>query len=630
MQRPLKPRIRCASAPIWVAIIALAAPSGLAQETAPKPPVPTRMPQPPAAKRPLVPPDKPDEVRGTWTLCGKPRSVTRGEFFRIEEMLDKLEGNAKSNIPETKVWEFLLLAEEAKALGIEVTDEEIAKMTEAQGAFLANALKQRNEQLGVSEAMFNEYRKLQELGLRLKDVFADAARITGEEVYEAWKKDHFLYRLRYLYFPAEEHRRALVATPPTDRDLKVFWSERKQLQQKFRTETTVSAEIVEFDPSSLTDEQIAERTGGRRVSREEALAYYARNRSRLDAQIPAERRTEANRKNRDASLEAMVTPFSLLRTNIEREILLGHLLSEAFEAVRANPGADLAALATEKRLGYAKLADADRSACARDHARYGVSFFSQLVKHDEGALAPEILHEGSVQYFFRVNGKKASRLPEFEEVKDRLVEEYVNTLAYERAEAEAKQAREFIDGRINEEIRQKEREILDAADAEARTKIERDGIKDPAEQERLRNIERSKSQAVVQKLRADVAPAHFAAFAAEHPDRVKETGFFEFQMMADPRDGDEKPATRDAETFLRTNYYIRAMETGHVTQVLSDPVGQAHYICQLAEKQEPPADRMPPLEAQALKTATLRQQTFMVNYRWSFFEIKKRLGLETK
>jgi hypothetical protein len=583
----------------------------------------------PAATRPVVPqrdargmplptpiqkPTDPARVKATYEIGDARVPITEGEFYDAYQRLEKLEPKTAGRpLDANRVYEHILAYAEAKALGLEATPEEVALFDPlAINQELAQATWARYEKDGITKEMYATYQREARTIQKARDLFANNRRILSSEIFETYRRDHYSFRLEYVEFPAERYAEEMRKTPPSDQELKAFWDEDKATQNRFRTQSTVTAEFVSFDPKAAAPSN----GPARDVPRAEALAYYTQNKARIDMLLTAEQRAMLYPATK-VDIKDLPTPFQLLRPIIDREIQLSGKIRAAFEEAK-KPGADFSAIATAAGLTYERIEAADRDAMTRSHARYGPQIFSVLMAHNPGDVSPELKIEPQLQYFYRLVSKEASKLPDFDSIKAKLIEPYSETTSLKRAQAAANAMRAWIDQQVDAEVKEYEQKMLadaqTAADAEVKTR----GVTQKPEIDAIAARHKVNATAQVRLKKDLLAPKYFAAYVKEHGLTVQDTGVFDAAGRA-----------RD-KFFIKSNPQIRTMEPGQITQVMTDAMTKTHLIARMVERTEPDYSKMSDGDLLAVRNQTERAGQYQPIQRWLFSEISRRRDLKVQ
>jgi hypothetical protein len=591
----------------------------LIQTNAPKDPGAVNRPG--AAPAMIEKPADPARARASYEIGGTRVTITDGEFYDAQQRLHHFEPkNVGRLLNAERVYEWILAYAEAKALGLEATPEEVALFDPLQTNPALKADAQRRwEAEKVTQEMYDTYQKELRTIQKAKDLFVNSTRVLSNEVFDAYRRDHFTYRLEYVEFPASRYADVLKKTKPADADLERFWKEDKAAQNKLRGRENVTAEFVSFDPSTASN-------GAKppEVPNDEALAYYKKNKARLDAMIPAEERSQLY-PTTTVPLAELKTPFQILQRlgTISREIHQSARMKAAFEEAK-KPGADLKDLAAKSNLTYEKVEKVDRDAMIQKHARYGPQIFSVLFNHAAGEMSPDVRMEPQIQFFYRVIAKEGATLPDFEVVKDKLVEQYIETTSLKQAQTAANELRAAIDKKVDAEIRTEEERLLKDADAAAEAEIKSKNLTDAKATEQVKTQHRGAAMVKVRQMKDQIAPKHFDAVVKELGATVVDTGPFDLISPRREMGMGEEYVKRK---FLMANPTIRNMDAGQITQVMTDASTRTHFIVRIAEKTEPDYAKMSDGDLLAVKAQTERARAYQPIQRFQYADISRRRQL---
>jgi hypothetical protein len=577
------------------------------------------------APQPIAPPADPQQIRGTYELGGETRQLTEGEFYDTYLYLKPLESPQAPLLPP-KVLEHILLFAEAEYLGFGLNSEEAALINPLKTRpEFESMLRDRLKGWNVTEEQYVRLQAENSAIQRMKDWYASSLRVRSEEAFDLWKRDNFRYIINYVEFSGEDAVQALGT--PDEADLREFWARYPQIQNKYMTPTSVTADVVVFDPASVSSEEIARIKGSRMISREDALQYFVTNRDRLVKQIPSEERPKLYPPpHQKVPIEDLVTPFALLRDQIEREIIIGDRIAQAYEAAAGvDSAAGIEDVARKFGLSYRRLAAASRENVLSQHGDLSGNLFVEMFNATPNSLSAGIQFNGPLQYFWRLESKSVSSLPPFEEVKDRLSADWREIKSYEKAQSRIKEILDAMDEAVQAETGEREAEIDKKSVLEAEEEIKRQGITDTRRMDAERQKFRSIAENEKRLLRAEVAPKYFDKVVAESGLEVKTLGPFAFTFGHRDRSEIEDPE-ENKQAFLQSSFQIRSLNPGQVSPILSDVVTHTNFLAKVVSKEEPRFEEMPPEQYYQRKMGVERQGMYAMNAMWTSFQVQQRLG----
>lgn len=589
----------------------------------------TLAPQQPAnGLKPLQAPDKPDRVKATFTMGGKEVQVTEKQFYDTYLLLKPHEERKDQPLQSQRIVEQILMFSEAMALGLAPTPEEIAELSPLRpGALFADSMRERFAAMGITEADYHEYLRQARAIERLKNLSSNDVRVRSPQAYELWKAENHLFRITGVEFPAAAIEKELAAKGTSEEELRKFWAENSNAQNKYRRPTTVTAEVLSFDPANLSAAQTAALASGRKASREESLAYFKKHKERLLQQIPSGERPKLYpAPGQLPKLENIVTPFDLLVPIIERELVLGDPLGAAFEDARAaGTAADLKALAEKHGLHYARIESADNAALAQQFPAGGHQLFADLFNAAPGTLSSSVAWQANSQYFWRAIDRAVSALPSFEEVRKDLVKDWAHETAVieaqKRCTAFEESLRQSVAAELAPEEARLDREAIEAATREIQAL--------PPDQKQQADMIRQKHTIFSENKKRSLAAArmakNFEASAAKAGLPLIEMEPFAFEMVHIDRSALTNPEDL-RRTFLKSSFLIRGMETGQVSTILTDVVMGSHFIVKLLGREEPAFESMPATEFGQRMSGLERQEVYSALYRWSAQQLMQRHG----
>ncbi len=574
---------------------------------------------------PIRQPDDPGAVKGTWVVGGTNHQITAGEFYELHQLLQKLEGTAQRTIPEDAVWEFLLSATEARSFGLNVTDGELDILLNRDDPDLYEGVLARWEAEGIPQEKGLEYVRNRRAINKLKDLLLNTDRITTQDAFDFFKKEHLLYKIGYLTFRAADHVDEVMQGDVSDSAIKKYWSENRAVPQRFRSPSKVWAEFVFLDPNTFRGADAA--TPSRKLTREEALDFFHKNKQMLMAQIPPDKQHLLHF-DENTPLEKVVSPFELLRDKIDQMLLLDQVLTTA-RAEAAAKDADLAAIADKHGLGYKKVEDCDRAFALTELRPFGFNIFTALFNAEVGSVSEGISQQGQIRYFFRLNKKKDSYLPSLDEVKDQVRELFIQSQATELARKDAYALMNAMNAKAAAELADLEKKLSAEAETAAADRIRELGLVRPQDKNREKMLARGRMRRELEQAKRDILPKYLDEALAEKGLKLQETEYFEYKMA---RAADiQRAKAKTPEEFLQSNFYIRSLKPGQVAPaVIDDNISKCFYIAKLLDVKDPPFESMGPVDAMQARAriAQLRQNAFSRRFRLP--ELRDRLELVIK
>jgi hypothetical protein len=613
------------SLPLFLLTLVLAPLRAQDPDQAPTAPPPS---PPPAAApfRPIQAPSDPAKTRGTYEIEGREVTVTEGEFYDTYQLLKPHEEKREMPLQPPRILEHILLLAEAQALGLEPTPEEVALINPVKSnPTLGGQMMERLKALGVTEAQYERYLRETRAIARLKDWWASSSHVRSQEAYEAWKRENLLHQIEYVAFSARDEESRLRQSVPEERALKEFWSSNAEVQARFRTPSTVTVEVVSFDVSALPSDEVRRRLTERPVDRAEALAYFQAHRDRLMGQIPSDQRPRLYPPDGTRpKVDEIVTPFEILRPQIEREIRLAGGIEAAHRAASdQGAAANLEAIARGHGLSYILVEDADRARLHSVCGHLGPAIFQEVFAAEPGQLGATIHRQTDLAWFWRVKGRKAASLPEFESIREQLLEAWYAAEAFARARSSAK---ELLDAVEAAGVAQFQAEFAQI-DAETQTQIDRElaekNPSDPGERELIKQKHLGMAEARKRRIRQGRPDSHFETEVAARGLELRTLEPFAFSFHSLDRSIITDPVEQ-ARAFFKTAHQVRAMEPGQVSPILSDTVTNTHFVVRLKSRAEPDFTAMPVVEYHQRRSILERNAVFSSGFRWSYFQVQKR------
>ncbi len=575
-----------------------------------------------AAPKKIEPPADREVVKASYTVDGVAREIKAGEFYDVYVLLTKFEERAGQPTTEENAYEQILLLAEARALGFDCTKEEFeADDPVTRNPVLRESNLQRWKKEGITEEMYRRYEIERRTIQKLRDFYLNTLRVDSQAIFEVYKRDHFIYRAQFVAFTAAEKQAELAKNPPAESELLRLWNDDKGVQNQFRTPTTIDAEFVYFDQSGEA-EGAAPTAAESEVTNAEALSYYRRNKERLDSLLTAEQR-EAGQPSEKRPIDQIKSPFSFLKPQIEKEIRASGRVRVAFNDAKTDATVDLAALSAKYKLKHVKFEKAERQAFMSD-PRFGIQIFGTLFNAEKGKLSSDLMTERQTQFFWRLNGKEASALPEFDKVKAKLPAVFYESAANQRAQDDAKAFRAALDAAVETELKVE----IDAKNATADQNAEREAksrnVTDPKQLDEIKGRHRNMAAQQMIAIKNTAAGRVFEKVATERGVSVVDTGEFELA----PQRFDRGPGSVDQ--FVKSQQMLRNAALNSVSQVTSDAVGRAHVVYKLKERKDPDFGKISESDYLAMRAQAERTAAYGVASRLMYHEISRRMNLSAK
>ena len=456
-------------------------------------------------------------------------------------------------------------------------------------------------------------------------------RVTTADAFNNFKAKRLEFRLQYLRFAASDYMAKVTEGGLDDARLKAFWNENRVFRQEFQSPATVSAEVLSLNPKTYSLDEAKKLTGGREVTREQALAYFRKNQATLKAQVPPDKRHLLVITD-DTKLEDIVSPFDLLEETIKKTLLLQQSIRVAHEKAKGGVQ-DLKSLSESYRLGYRNLDTLDRPKAMMALRDLGFAAFSSINEAPKAEVS-EIKEEAGLIYFFRVNDRQASRLPEFDEIRQLVRERYIMSRGTDMARKEAQALISFMNTKVNEEVEAYRKERQTEANAEVDKRIAEQALTDNQRINRERQRAMGNVRREVEERKRSLYPKHFDAYIADKGLKTATTDYFEFQPYRPENFQDRSAAPvvpKEKDAFLRSNYYVKSLEVGQVTPILlEDPVSKAFFIAKLIDKRDPAIETMGPVDFNKSLTEVRQNEENQFSHRWRYPSIAGRLQLRVE
>jgi len=574
----------------------------------------------------LQKPKDPSRVRATYRMGGKEHQVTEGEFYETWLMIKGQEEQPNFTITPNRVVEHILSFAEARMMGCELTPAEIDLINPLESTdnpILAQGLKDRLKSQGISEEQYVRYLAETRAIQRLRNLFANSGRVLSQDVYDSWKQQHQNYVVSYIEFSAAEEEAELRKNPPDENTLREFFARNASVQNQLRRPTTVTADLVVMDAKKIDPSKIP--GADREISYEEALHYFRKNIKRLMSQIPSDKR-QLLYPRKETPLEDLVTPFQVLRPQIEKELLLKPLIDKVFEEARRDgPKWNAEAAAKTYGLEYHFIENLGRNEVYKRFRDFGPQLFNKLWNTPNGQVCDEIQSDGNRYYFWRLRSKNISTLPTFEEaMKLGLLEKYYEIQGFNRASEKAQQAMKEINSAVDESVADEMAKIDKRYDDLINKAIREQNLKDPNKINLEKVRMNARRNAEKNKIRHRLRPKFFDEYVAKHGLELKTYGPFEFRPGMQSRKDITDPEELK-HSFVASYWGFRSLDPGEVVgQVASDRLSNTHFIFKLVDKRLPDFEDMPPVDYLRIRSNLVRSQVYNANFRWTYNQLVSR------
>ena len=457
-------------------------------------------------------------------------------------------------------------------------------------------LLKRWKAIGVSQEQGEAYQRSMIRISHLKNLLFDSNRITTQDAFDQFKQRKLQYQFEYVLFQDEDYLPELRKKGVSREELERFWKQDRAAAARYRLPATVSGAIVCFDPKNFTPEMVASLGDTSKVTRERALAYFKANQKQLIGSIPPDKRHLLTVKP-GTPLDEIVTPFSLVKDQIVRKLVLEHLITDAHrEALKAGPKADLKAIAEKYHLEYLAFKDMDRQKAMAEMREFGIPAFSRLFGSPPGRISPQVAVVGDRRFFFLVTGKKPARLPDLDEVIDQVRTFYFEARAAEMARKAARELFEEMNTKVQAIIEPDRLRLEKEAQEKAEEEIRRMNITREADKRRAHARARARTRLPLDQIKKKAMPAVFDEIVKRRKLKLVRTPWFEFSANREDR-GSIRDEAQSRLEFLKTSYQVRSLNKGGVTtMILEDHLTKSFILGRLLDKKDPDMSVMGPVD----------------------------------
>jgi len=387
----------------------------------------------------------------------------RASFIDVKRRLDDVfrVQRRRVDVSDDDVAVFIVLDDLARDAGIGVSNQEVADAILSGFARYPGSIwvvppfqsKDRYDQilgaLGIRPARFEETVR-QILRVERYKAFISAAACWPEpdEIEAAWKEEHQEYAYEYAQIPAADFEDEAAAAVPDDDELRTWYEElpdrQTRFQEEFRQEE-LAATIVGIRADGDHDGAgLLERYPRPEDEDLDALArtYYDEvAHRRFVRPEPLEDEPDARKR--------LYFPFEDVEEEAKREAPLQRAMTEWLQDLtqRAADGEELDLAAEADELGLFHVADG----VAREHSEWvelegvgGPFVASALRSAGPNGLTTDVCADEGGLFIGRVTERVEPGLPAFDEIRDRVVEEWVAEQSGELALAAAEELREEL------------------------------------------------------------------------------------------------------------------------------------------------------------------------------------------
>ncbi len=604
-------------------------------------------------------------VMGSFeTPGGRTVVVKAEEFTSLARQLARLES---SRINDERVWEFLMLDALADEAGVVAGDEVLAtamrqnfpfKSDEQYRQWLRNA---QMEQRDLEEYVRQATR--QDLYKALVD---EAPRVLSEKLVSHFQKAHEQFKVDFVEYSDAAEAAVLDKNSLSEEQLREFYD--KGMDPVAKANKFSSPEKYALDAALLGVEgadaaklrEVLDE-GRREVSEEELQAFLDQNAERFPAQAeepapegtaPEEAAPEAGeggegeaKEEKDEPQQPRTRPLAEVRDVIEREILVRRLIDQALveygtaldqrkAETPAPPAGEAAPESADETAAPAAGAEEAPGETPREDLlaaialKYGMELVDfgapkerqeieklERIGSEELAASAPFLSQDQARsgyptaempwgFLVRMKGKTAAQLKPFEEVQAELPDAWLEETARKNAEEKARLFREAIRTAARQPVADDIAEVEEEARTFANQRIEKEGITDEAERQKIIAAELDGVSGRIATLVQPYEGECFVAQAKEQGLAPRTIDFFRrsYVQTAFFRDEEQSP-----EKFLKGHMPLFEVPANGVLGPLRDSADKCSIVALVVERRAPGVEEMRLTDRQEAQWSCLRE-----------------------
>jgi peptidyl-prolyl cis-trans isomerase D len=335
---------------------------------------------------------------------------------------------------DRQTWDRLILLEEARRRNIKVSNEEVVEQIKNMPIFQEDDKFDSRKYSYIVTYFFKIDRRTFEEGIRndirIKKVFETVINnivLTEEELLEIYKKEHEKIKVSFLLIEPESFTEEIEAA---EVDLKEYYQENKQ---RFRVPHQVNIEYLPVT-IALTKDEVE-------VDDKETKIYYEQNKEffRIEVQEEPEK--------------AEYQPYKEVKDDIKKMLVNKRSKDKAFDLAvgiykRIEGGATFGQIEDEYGL-KAKTSGLFSGDQSIPEIGWSYDFVNTAFALNKNEIS-EIVELPDGYYILKLKDEKASHVPEYEKIEDRVRKAYINEEALSLARKKAVQYQETIKQKINE------------------------------------------------------------------------------------------------------------------------------------------------------------------------------------
>ncbi len=486
-------------------------------------------------------------------------------------------GNLRSEEEDSSdsVYRFLMLYHAAVDAGFFVPDSHLSTMIRA---FFPSKDQYQSylSRMGLAGGAqtFEHYLRRGMIAMSYEQSLMDAASVpNGDEVVKSWQEDNEEYTVEYVSFPASESKSKLDAASIGDEELQKYLdglndADRKR---KFRREAKVSIEGLTLKISSAEEAKFASLLEGQEFPEPEVHAYFDQNRF--------ERFTRPKEEKKEGESAEQAKPFyefeevkEMALQELKYKRAMERLLAKAKEE-KGKEGFSLDAFGKPYGLETFSISPEKTRAELVTAERFGNRFLSmQAFIPNEGDFSDIVSMAPNDFFFYRVTKKIPEGVPALAEIRERVLEDYL------------------------------EKKALDLAKEDARA---------------------FHTQATVSKAEGEQDLDVFVKAASAQKKTLDSVGpfskgYYRYQAMEYAKE------PQGAGKFLKGYAALFDLKAGEISQPIEDKSNKAFYVGRVVKRELPDAGKIRPADFQRSRMMSQNEK------RVGFAEIKNFLKFEEK
>ncbi|MBI3846788.1 MAG: hypothetical protein HY292_19365 [Planctomycetes bacterium] len=514
---------------------------------------------------------------------GKPVKVSEEDFIRLKRDLSSFMAMASQGrnqtVSDDETLTHIIKIDEAKASGIDVSDDEVATVVKLLFPGLTDAqyrMVVRSRGFGSADE-FQGFLRDWISTQKLDRLTAPADRVKSEDVYNEFKKKSTRLSNEHVAFKAEDRLSDMNPVDYKTPEVKKWYDDKmnakgrqdaasKALQERYKSPDKLDLEVVWADFAEFDPAKTGEWLKDRKVEDTEIRGYYDAHPDYFT--VEAEKPKDPEKKDDAKAAEApKAKPFDDVKEDIRKRILATSLVQKALDDANAQRTEKkpvlLDALATKYGIQYRKLSGVEKPKLESAELIGSKNLAGELGAQSPASFPTSVTaNRPDRAYFTRIVAQMPAKTMPFDDVEASVRKDYMLDKAMEKAVADAEELKSKIEERAKEKVKDKKPEDLAAWEKE----LEEDKKNGVNLQEKSKDLAYATRSADMQKKKRDFDNLWQKESGAVFDELVKERGLqpgkLEAYTVVDKADESVKDEKDTMKKFFRTNHLLDSLEPG--------------------------------------------------------------------